>query len=74
MTYDECRSAWPDKAFWGNINVDLYYRPEDELRDAVVAMRERVGKRAFAFEISEDLPRNWRESIPVVLEALEALD
>jgi hypothetical protein len=74
MTYDECRSAWPDKAFWGNINVDLYYRSEDELRDAVIAMRKRAGKRAFAFEISEDLPRNWRESIPVVLEALEALD
>jgi hypothetical protein len=74
MTYDECRSAWPDKAFWGNINVDLYYRSEDELRDAVIAMRKRAGKRAFAFEISEDLPRNWRESIPVVLETLETLD
>ena len=74
MTYDECRSAWPDKAFWGNINVDLYYRSEDVLREAVIAKRERSGKCAFAFEISEDLPRNWRQSVPVVLETLEALD
>jgi len=74
MTYDECRSAWPDKAFWGNINVDLYYRSKDELREAVIAKRDRAGKRAFAFEISEDLPRNWKQSVPIVLETLAALD
>jgi len=71
MTYDECRAAWPDKVFWGNINLELYSRPPGELRDAVIAKRERAGKRAFAFEISEDLPPNWAESIPVVLDALE---
>ncbi len=27
--------------------------------------------RGLAFEISEDLPPNWREAIPVVLEALK---
>jgi hypothetical protein len=74
MTYDECRSSWPNKAFWGNINVDLYYRSEGELREAVIAKRERAGKRAFAFEISEDLPRNWKQSVPIVLETLAALD
>jgi hypothetical protein len=73
MTYDECRAAWPDKVLWGNINVGHYSRPAAELREAVVAMRERAGKRAFAFEISEDLPRNWEESIPVALSALEDL-
>ena len=57
--------------FWANINLELYSRPPDELRDAVIAKRERAGKRAFAFEISEDLPPNWLETIPVVLDALE---
>jgi hypothetical protein len=73
MTYDECRAAWPDKAFWGNINLDWYYRPQDELCAAVIAMRERAGKRGFAFEISEDLPSNWETSVPVVLDTLAAL-
>ena len=73
MTYRQCRRLWPDLVFWANINVDLYYRPADELREAVVAKRDRAGKRGLAFEISEDLPATWQESVPVVLETLEEL-
>jgi len=73
MRYDECRAAWPDKVFWANINVDLYALPQEELREAVIAKRERAGKRGLAFEISEDVPENWRQSIPVVLDTLRDL-
>jgi len=73
MTYDQCRAAWPDKVFWGNVNVDLYYRPEASLREAVKGICHRAGKRALALEISEDLPDNWQQSVPVVLETLEDL-
>ncbi|MCP4645544.1 MAG: hypothetical protein GY851_34185 [bacterium] len=73
MMYDECREAWPDKVLWGNVNVELYDKPEAELREALQAKRERAGKRAFAFEISEDLPRNWQTSIPIMVSALEEL-
>ena len=73
MTYDLCRAAWPDKVFWANINVDLYAQPEDILRQAVIDKRQRAGKKALAFEISEDLPANWQETIPVVLDTLKDL-
>jgi len=73
MMYDECRRAWPDKVFWANINLDVYALPEERLREAVIARRERAGKRGLAFEISEDVPGNWRESIPVVLDTLREL-
>jgi hypothetical protein len=73
MMYDECRAAWPDKVFWSHLNRDLYERPHDELRQAVIDKRNRAGKRGFAFEISEQLPTNWRETIPVVLGALTEL-
>lgn len=73
MKYDECREHWPDKAFWANINVELYSLPPQELAQAIEQKRERAGKRGLAFEISEDVPQNWRESVPVVLETLEAL-
>jgi len=73
MTYAECRAAWPNKVLWANLNVDLYYRPKEQLKRAVVEKRERAGKRGFAFEISEDLPAGWEETIPIVLEALEEL-
>jgi hypothetical protein len=73
MLYDQCRRAWPDKVLWGNLNIELYYGPTDRLRAEVVAKRERAGKRAFAFEISEDLPATWQTTIPVVLETLRDL-
>ncbi len=74
MLYDACRATWPDKVFWANINVDLFYGPTAALRQAVMDKRRRAGKRAFAFEISEDLPANWRETVPVVLETLNELE
>jgi hypothetical protein len=73
MTLDECRTAWPGKSFWSNINVGLYALPAVELRTAVIAKRERAGKKALAFEISEDVPENWQESVPMVLQALQEL-
>jgi hypothetical protein len=73
MSYDECRLAWPNKVFWANINVDCYYRSEQELAAEVVAKRERAGKCGLAFEISEELQSNWEETIPVVLKSLEEL-
>jgi hypothetical protein len=72
MTLAQARSAWPDKLLWSNINVSTWDLPADRLR-AEVLRRAAEGApdgRGLAFEISEDLPANWRQSIPVVLEAL----
>lgn len=74
MLYDACRATWPDKALWANINVDLFSGPTESLRQAVRDKRRRAGKKAFAFEISEDLPANWRETVPIVLETLKELE
>jgi hypothetical protein len=73
LFYDECRAAWPDKAFWANINLEHYARPPEELSRVVVEKRQRAGKRGLAFEISEDIPSNWQTAVPVVLETLGKL-
>jgi hypothetical protein len=72
MTLAECRAAWPDKLFWSNINVSCYELPPAQLRRLVLERVEEAapdGKR-LAFEISEQYPANWQESVPVVLDAL----
>jgi hypothetical protein len=74
MTLDECRAAWPDKVLWANINVGLYGLPPAELGEAIIAMRQRAGKRGLALAIAEDIPENWRDSVPVVLQTLQELD
>jgi len=73
MTLSRCRAAWPTKRFWANLNVSDF-----ELDDADLARRVREmiaaggdNGRGLALEISEDVPRLWREKIPVVLRTLE---
>lgn len=70
LTLAQARATMPDKVFWANINVGLYALPEQELRQW---LRCRIAeaapdRRRLAFEISEDLPANWAQAIPVVLE------
>jgi hypothetical protein len=73
LTLAQARAVLPGKVFWVNINVGLYSLPPADLRRWV---RERAQAaspdgRGLVFEISEDLPPNWREMIPVVLEAFK---
>ena len=73
LTLAQARAAWPDKLFWSNINVSCYELPKKELHDLVlsrVAEGSPDGRR-FAFEVSEQYPFNWKDSMPVVLEALK---
>jgi hypothetical protein len=73
MMYDDCRRLWPEKVFWGNFNVGLYASSEQEIREAVIAKRNRAGKKGFALEISEELPANWEAVVPIILETLREL-
>jgi hypothetical protein len=72
LTLAEARAAWPDKLFWSNINLETYERPPDRIRAAVLEAVEQAAPdgRGLAFAVSEDLPRTWRDSMPVVLDAL----
>jgi hypothetical protein len=75
MSLADARAAWPDKLLWNNINVATYGLPPAQLRAAVCEMAQlgwTSGSR-MAFEVSEHLPINWRESMPVVLAALQEL-
>lgn len=73
LTLKEARRVWQDKLFWSNLNVALYQLPPQKLREVVL---ERVAEAApdgkkLAFEVSEHLPKNWAESMPIVLDALK---
>ncbi len=72
LTLDEARRLLPDKLFWSNINVSDYQLPPAQLRDRVHELigRGAVDGKRLAFEVSEHIPANWKESIPVVLNAL----
>lgn len=71
----EARAAWPEKLFWCNIRQAEYDLPADELRTKMRSMVESgsVNGARLAFEVSEQLPERWRESMPVVLETLREM-
>jgi hypothetical protein len=73
QTLAEARTAWPDKLFWSNINVSCYDLPPQELKKLVLERVQEAAPdgRGLAFEVSEQYPANWKESMPVVLEALK---
>jgi hypothetical protein len=73
VTLAEARAAWPDKLFWSNINLETYELPPERIRETVLNAVQQAAPdgRRLAFEVSEDLPRNWPTSMPVVLEALQ---
>lgn len=73
QTLAEARVVWPNKLFWSNINLDVYELPKAELRRVLL---ERIAQaapdgRRLAFEVSEALPANWKESLPAVLDILK---
>jgi hypothetical protein len=72
MSLAEARAAWPDKLFWSNINVALYYLPPAELKQIVWQRIKDAAPdgRRLAFEVSEQYPDNWFESVGTVLDAL----
>jgi len=72
MTLAECRSTWPEKKFWVNINVSNFDLSTDQLRDLISQKVEEAASdgRNLAFEISEDLPENWQRGIPAVFDVL----
>jgi hypothetical protein len=73
LTLAEARAAWPDKLFWSNLNTGCYELPPAELKAHVlkrVAEAAPDGRR-LAFEVSEQYPANWQQSMPVVLAALK---
>jgi|TARA_B100002003_G_scaffold216793_1_gene216580 hypothetical protein len=72
MTLAECRAVWPEKGIWSNINVGLFDLPADQLQ---IEIRRKVLEgapdgRLLALEISEDLPVNWQQGIPAIMDEL----
>jgi len=70
MTVREARAAWPDKFLWINLNLGLYSMPEEELEDNISRIVQEAEQGRFCLMISEDVPQNWKESVPAVLKHL----
>jgi hypothetical protein len=66
----EARSLWPGSFFWLHPSLTWFSLPKDDLVDRIRKMASDVGPRRYCFELSEGVPPNWKEGIPVILKEL----
>ncbi len=71
----EARQAWPELLFWSNINIACYSLPPAELKALITdrVMQGAPDGTKLAFEVSEQLPTNWYDSLRVVLETFREI-
>jgi hypothetical protein len=69
----EARALWPDTFFWLHPNLGWYDLPEEQLCERIRRVCTDVGPRRYCLLISEEVPANWRRSIPAVLDTLADL-
>jgi hypothetical protein len=69
----EARAFWPDSFLWLHPSLTLFDLSQSELVSRIRTMAAAAGPRLYCFEISEGVPRNWREGIPAVLKTLASL-
>jgi len=76
MTTAEARQQWPDKFLWLHPTLDWYSRPPEELAHNIRAMAAAAGRPAgrYCLMLSEEIPPNWEDAVPLILKTLDELN
>jgi len=73
MQISEARRKWPDKFFWLHPSLSQFHKKPEELKENIKQLIKEAGPTRYCLMISEDVPPNWQETVPVVLETLSSL-
>jgi hypothetical protein len=73
MTIAEARACWPDKFLWLHPTLTWYSLPLNELVANILQMTREAGPFRYCLMISEEVPPNWENTIPAILDALADL-
>jgi hypothetical protein len=71
MSVAQARAAWPQKFLWLHPPLGWYREDRATLTERIRKMVGDAGPRRFCLMISEDVPPDWEESVPAVLDALD---
>jgi hypothetical protein len=74
MTVAEARRCWPEKFLWLHPNLGWYALALDQLAAQVKRVCAEAGERGYCLMISEDIPSDWRHTVPGVLQTLSVID
>ena len=69
VTIAEARLRWPKKFLWMHPSLTWDTLPDTELIDKILQMVWDADTR-FCFQLSEEVPPNWKRTIPLILKTL----
>jgi len=69
----EARARWPEKFLWLHPAPDWLREDRATLGQRIRQMVHDAGPSRFCLMISEDVPANWRQSVPVIIETLDEM-
>ncbi|MEN8228860.1 MAG: hypothetical protein ABFS38_11960 [Bacteroidota bacterium] len=70
MSIKEARAHWPEKFFWMHPSLGIDSLPDSEVEKYIMKMI-REAKTRFGFLLSEEVPPNWKRTVPLILETLD---
>jgi hypothetical protein len=65
----EARRLWPEKFLWMHPSLSWDILPDAEIAHKVKQMAHDAGTR-YCFQLSEEVPPNWKRTIPLILKTL----
>lgn len=66
----QARKIWPEKFLWLHPNLNWYHQESRMLEENVNRIVKEAGPKKFCLMISEEVPANWRETIPFILQCI----
>jgi hypothetical protein len=68
MSVAEARALWPDKFLWMHPPLGWHRESPEVLRERIRQMVADAGPNRFCLMISEDVPAQWEQTVPLILD------
>ena len=70
LTIKEARQLWPDRFLWVHPTLCWYDMGVETLIENVLDIASQADHKRFCLQLSEEVPDNWQETLPALLDAL----
>lgn len=74
LSIAQARRFWPDKFLWLHPTLNWYSLPVAEMLANIRQMIQDAGPARFCLMISEEVPPEWEQRVPLILEMLSSMD
>lgn len=73
LEFADARAAWPEKFLWLTPTEECFRGGRETVFRRIQQMAQEAGPFRYCFMISEEIPPDWQQNIPTVLEALDSM-